>query len=496
MQIHLPVIVKGKQLHTKDVQEVVTLSYENDLQIVLPDIEKLSPEEIIPEPFCIANLSVDEITSVVSRVGHHIIGDKEKLVNHSKLISQVTGYPPEVAGRDLYAVADMMAGQERLYSMLECELGTFHALDEWLPSKCVYRRAIPRGLIYHVMVGNVPAAALYTLIRSILIKGASIAKLPSRDPITALCFAQAFVEVIPNHPVTHSITVGYWDHNCKLHQEILNRSGAVSVWGGDKACEEVQKATPTGVPILVFGPKRSLSIVQLQNSEDGSDAARRLVHDIISYDQEACFSTQMIFAYGETDGFADILAKWMMYIQKARQPGITFFDNAARRSQFLLQAKILGVRIITSEPGKPPWAVLETSDKTAAAHLAVEHPFTRTVIIVKVDGWRDVLPWIDRNTQTVGLYPWSIQEEVRDEVALCGADRMCEVGRNDRPRAGFTHDSYLPLQFFVRWICIDRPSSYRYKHWYATPKEIDDAFYGKLEEVNKLGPAYNPFEVI
>ena len=81
----------------------------------------------------------------------------------------------------------------KVYDMLESEIGDPYLLDEWLPRKTVYLHAEPRGKVTHIMVGNIPMAGLFSIVRSVMTKNMTIAKLPKRDAVTSLLFALSFV---------------------------------------------------------------------------------------------------------------------------------------------------------------------------------------------------------------------------------------------------------------------------------------------------------------
>ncbi|WP_420877368.1 hypothetical protein [Rathayibacter toxicus] len=67
--------------------------------------------------------------------------------------------------------------------------------------------------------------------------------------------------------------------------------------------------------------------------------------------------------------------------------------------------------------------------------------------------------FLNRDTQTVSVYPWSIVEEFRDEWAQAGAERLVDSGFSRMPRAGFTHDAMLGMHSMVRLVCVERPWS-------------------------------------
>src|SRR5262249_47225798 len=157
-----------------------------------------------------------------------------------------------------------------------------------------YVRAQPKGRVLHVLVGNVPLAGLFTLVRSVLTKNVTVAKLPSRDMVSSLFFALGFRDVDPAHPITRSISAVYWPGGSELEQTFIDAADLVCAWGQKEAMESIKRKLRCGTDFLEFGPKRSLLLVG-QPIEDVDDVAMRAAYDVSVYDQEACFSAQRVF---------------------------------------------------------------------------------------------------------------------------------------------------------------------------------------------------------
>lgn len=477
MRYEIPAIVRGQLVTCDDVGRTRSLQYGTGAQIVLPDLDRLELSKALPDPTGCAGLDVDEVTSMMARVGAYVLEGHDEFTRLLRVTADAGGFNERTLMSDYYAIFEMMADQTRLYSILDTELGTFHAMDEWLPSEANLRKAVPRGLIYHVLVGNVPAAALYSLARGSLVRCATVAKTSTRDPVSALAYALAFHRVDPEHPLTRALTVGYWTRDSDLHHGAMNAANGVSVWGGEEAVSAVRRQAPSDCPVLEFGPKASLALIDA-TKDSASDAARKLVADVHGYDQEACFSPQLCFVKGDVAAFTERLHSWMAHAGATRPRGRTDYDQLAGRRHLVQRARLLGASVTCSDAGESPWTIIIASDVDQVESLRTDHPLAATLVVLGVTDWSEALRFVDRTTQTVGLHPWALQSEVRDAVAFAGADRLCEVGRASRPRAGFTHDGYLALQWLVRWVSIDRPNGYRYKHWYAAQEELDDVYFG------------------
>ena len=136
------------------------------------------------------------------------------------------------------------------------------------------------------------------MIRSLLVKNNSLCKIPKRDPVSAIYFALSLIEIAPDHPITKSISVAYWERDSWQEERLLHASNAVCIWGGDSAISEIRKKLKAGTRVLEFGPKRSLAFIDLSNIDEGDsieEIALRSGHDFSVYNQEACFTSQELY---------------------------------------------------------------------------------------------------------------------------------------------------------------------------------------------------------
>jgi len=88
------------------------------------------------------------------------------------------------------------------------------------------------------------------------------------------------------------------------------------------------------------------------------------------------------------------------------------------------------------------------------------HPLNRTVYVVPFDDFEEVLGAIDPDVQTVAIHPYAIHPQIRDRLTLHGVDRIVELGRTWKPRLGTPHDGAYTLPQMVRWVGVDRETSF------------------------------------
>jgi hypothetical protein len=76
----------------------------------------------------------------------------------------------------------------------------------------------------------------------------------------------------------------------------------------------------------------------------------------------------------------------------------------------------------------------------------------RVANVVPVDDPADVLPRISAATQTIGIYPDSLKAELRDVLALHGAQRLTSLGYAADPHLATPQDGIEPLRRMTKWI--------------------------------------------
>jgi hypothetical protein len=80
------------------------------------------------------------------------------------------------------------------------------------------------------------------------------------------------------------------------------------------------------------------------------------------------------------------------------------------------------------------------------------HPDGRVVNVVPVSSLAAAVNCANVATQTVGVYPPERKAQLRDALAAAGVQRIVELGKAVAFEAGISHDGFLPLSRFVRWV--------------------------------------------
>ena len=461
----LPIVIEGVEVWDTGAgfHELV---YETGAKVRIP---KLSPEleQQLAERSrnVLSSVHLDDITIALELVGQHWSDRKYALHSEAvKLAAWVTGHSANVMEEDYQRVGRALR-RAKLYELVEGDLGSSLLLDDWVPNQSIFERVFPLGRVLHLMVGNVPLAGLFTLTRSVLTKNSTLAKLPSRDPVSCLFFARTFVRALPDHPVTKSLSVVYWPGGSEQETTMIRSSDLVCAWGQGKSIQSMKERTPRGVDFLEFGPKESMLLVCYEHP-DTSGVCVRAAYDVSVYEQEACFSPQRVFVEGDAQAFAEGLARAMAGMMRRLPAGHRSSDRSAHVQRARLEAAFTGSQVFNGD--SLAWTVILAPDLDSV----IEHPLTRTIYVHPVSDLKEALRFVHKDTQTVGVSPWQRGRELATELANRGASRVCDVGLVSRPRPGFTHDGFRPMQRMVRWVGLERGLDYKGKFRTGTAQEF------------------------
>ncbi|MCX7746884.1 MAG: hypothetical protein N2645_08330 [Clostridia bacterium] len=485
MIIDLPIIVCGKVIRG-DGREKILIKTETGIEVRLPALNEEDVDNIIRSRLNtgLHTTHFDDITIFFNKLSHFWLSKECPLRDEAARYSaMLTGYPEEIVLRDYLLFLYLFKERAEMYDQLEAELGNRWYIDEWVPSQTCLVHAVPRGLVTNILVGNIPVASTFGVYRSLIVKNNTLCKLPKRDPIGALYFALSFLEIDPEHPLTKSLSVAYWERESWQEERLLGESDAVCVWGGETAINEIKKKVKMGTKVLEYGPKRSLSLVDLTTmdpTDNLNDIALRIGHDFSVYNQEACFTSQELYLVADNDTFEKFLehlTEAMEHYLSVYKKGQLMSDSKAHvlmtREEYLLE----GDRVISTKDHG--FTIIVTKDDRRVR----SHPLNRTVIIHRIDRLEEAVKHITKYTQTVTLYPWKAQERLRDMIAIRGADRIVAVGMANFPRTGFPHDGIWTLNELVRWVNIERDLDFKGKYYSNTKEELIDVLF-RTKKIN------------
>lgn len=467
--LDLPAVVGGRLLWSRDAEHTHTLDYDSGVTVRMPALtaEHVEAAARARGPLLreLGQLTIHDVTSLFSRVAARWLDPAYAVRRDAEAdAARLTGFAPRMIGLDYNFMGYVLRERTYIYDYVESELGHERILDEWMRVKACWVRAFPRGVAVHSMVGNVPMANGFSLLWGLMTRNLNVAKVPARDPVTPIALARAFVDTDPEHPLTRGLTVGYWAHASEAADAAYRAADVVLAWGGATALKQIKERVAADVPLVEFGPKWSLAVIDLDRC-DPDIAASRMAADVTFYDQEACLSPQRVFVKGDTRPF---VARLRHYLEKAAAHIPKESRNRDALAHVALSRLEFDYRGWTHHEGSG-WTLVETDEVVPD----MEHPLGRTLFVHRVRDLSQVTGHLTPSAQTLCVEPWEIGVENRDAWALAGADRIVELGMSRRPQAGYVHDAMRPLSRLVRWATVEQGVHDFYKYGDFTADAVE-----------------------
>ena len=226
--------------------------------------------------------SVREILEAVDAAVKHLCTDIHEI---TRVLSAYTGYSAPVVGETLrHMFNDWSAAS--LSELLRAELGDANLLDQSLPDPHISGKHIAAygyPFAFHIFSGNVPGVAVTSLIRSLLVKSATLGKTAAGEPLLPVLFAESLAHIAPN--IASCLAVTYWQGGTTdLEDAALTAADVVVVYGGEETVRALA-AHASQKQIVLHGPRLSFGIV---GPNPPADLLRDVAHAVAAYDQQGC----------------------------------------------------------------------------------------------------------------------------------------------------------------------------------------------------------------
>lgn len=415
-------------------------------------------------------LPMREILDFLAALGPRLTMDNPYLQDAFAL-SLEAGSLTEPVLRSVYDALPAMFDRATLEETVERTIGADY-LDGWVEqgadSATRYRVRAVGTRILHITAGNVPIVGALTVIQSALTKGDCLIKLPSNDPLSATAIARTMIDLDPDHPVTRHVAVAYWKGgDAAMESEIcrISRIDKITAWGGMASMKHIQQYLVPGLDFVALNPKLSISIVgreALQDADAMAAAAQGVAILAGRSNQSACANTRVVYVESDTDDAAlERVVALGENIYQALQDLPEGLSTPAARPDSELDSAMRALELeedfywVTGDSVRGGVIVSRMSERVDFFGRLNN----RIVNLVPMPDIAKVLRWCDDTTQTVGIFPDRLREELRDRLALAGVQRIVPLRElatfdaGDRSTfPGMPWDGIEPMRRMVRWV--------------------------------------------
>jgi len=413
------------------------------------------------------DLSFDDILDYLEELGDRLdINTNEHMQWARELTYDATPLPPELV--DLgYSGFSTFFERDKIRQIAEQSVG-LDALEGWVEHRLIDGMIIKvrafgsRGL--HIVAGNGPGLGLVTLARSAITRSDCIIKAPSNDPFTNAALAMTMCDMAPDHPITKHFAVAYWRGGDAAVEDKLYQPHNIEkiiAWGGMAGIKHVTKYLQPGLELISLDPKTSISVVgpeALDDDQQMKEAAHRLAIDIGGANQAGCSSSRVTYVLmgSREDGVERVteLAKLVYQaIMALPAPFSTMpksYDKELKSHVDALRLDDEWYEVVGGEKGEGAIIISKLPRKVDFAAYLTD----RTANFVACESIDDLLLGIDAYTQTVGVWPESLKNQLENVIPFYGAQRLVTLGNAlyNGPLLGPAHDAIEPVRRMCKWI--------------------------------------------
>jgi hypothetical protein len=460
----VPLFVRGQVI----TDDLVSFASRLDHSFQAPDPVKHAHALPLRNPLDVADLyevSFDEILDVLTELGHALAFEKNTYIQEAYEACLVSNPMPESILRTGYIALPAMFSRESMRELAETQVGIDY-LEGWVPQRLLDGREIRvrafGARTCHIPAGNGGLVAGITVLRNALTRSDAIIKAPSNDPLTAMAIARTLADIAPGHPVTKHLAVAYWKGGDEQVEEQLYKPEHIEkivAWGGLASVKHVTRYIQPGLELIALDPKRSATIIgpEAFDSEDTlREVAKRAACDVGAGNQEGCVNARVIYVLSGTD--PDGLAN-------ANRLGELIYRSLLELPEFIsTKPKVINPTLLEHIEGSrltDDWYRVFGGEHGEGAIIVSQideavHYSTllsgRVANIVPVDSIEKVTDAVNAYTQTIGIYPESLKDELRDRLPLFGAQRLTSLGYAASVNFTIPQDAMEPVRRMCKWI--------------------------------------------
>ncbi|MFW9995540.1 MAG: acyl-CoA reductase [Candidatus Odinarchaeota archaeon] len=459
-EVTIPVrfIIRGK-IH--EGSEIEFSTRDKSAVFTFPSPAKLLNEIVLKNPASLVKdfegVTVQEIIDFLVEVGQVLEYSRNPLMQEACALSiPFNGLTPSIIEASYKQVPSFFT-ETAMKTMVENEIGS-RFLDGWIEVPVITGRAKVRAYgakSLHIIAGNVPLVAALSVIRGALTKSDNIIKLPSNDPLTATAILTTMRDVDRTHPVVKHFTAVYWKGGDQEFEKRLVTPfnlEKIIAWGGHNSIKNIKKLVGPGIDLITLDPKFSISIIgeeAFASEETIQRAAFLAAIDSAAYNQEACVTSRTHFVRTSPEK-ASRYARFLYHYMQQQDPSISTkpksFSESLKENIDSLRYMDGFYHVIGGEHGEG--AVI-----TSLAGEPVEFfPSCKTVNVIPIIDYQEALDMVTVATQTVGIYPESLKEELIDLLVTRGVQRFVSLGRAASGSIGVPHDAMEPMRRSCKWI--------------------------------------------
>lgn len=237
------------------------------------------------------------------------------LVSQSEVVELIAQWasqwrdPGNSFRREAQSLSGPFSWEMVAYSLIPLvESLTTEKLRELIDSEDV-KEVVGPALLGHVIAANTPLLSWVSLLRGMLMRSASVVKVPSGPAaVWAEIFHRSLAAISP--VLARTISLVRWRGGTDTLDSCFCQSvDTLLAYGSDATISQLRRNCPDSTVFVGYGHRVSIGL--MRHDADRAMAAAGFARDIFIYDQGGCLSAQTIFAEGDYEAarsFGPVLA--------------------------------------------------------------------------------------------------------------------------------------------------------------------------------------------
>lgn len=391
---------------------------------------------------------LDDILSVLDELSRESFADAIP-----ELLKETT-FSTEETRKTLGLLPELLK-RENLEKRISAEFTKKEVLDRFtkLPNGSFKTKAVPSGILLHVTAGNVFLSSIDSLIMGFITKNLSLVKVSSQNRFFPEYFAEKLKKIDRNKILSDKFAVLHWKGGDEKIESFLKKKvSTIIAWGGEEMIDSYRKDLPREVKLLDFGPKISIQVLSKKSLQDKdlSEVAKRIVSDVIPWDQGACASPQNLYLQ-EGINSDELLTALDVAFRKSPERGLIDEDEATE----VLKEKYRSLYSELMENGK------SFDGENFLLHLENNRslrpsPLHRSLIIKKFKDENELLGLLEPFSYYLQSCSYLLSNDEKESflntLALTGLKRFAPLGTVTYGMAGAPHDGRFVLRELVSFI--------------------------------------------
>lgn len=464
----IPLLIRGR-LFESDLVEFDARRGEITFQA--PDLGNYLDELPLKQPTAMSDLydtlKFADVVDYLDELSRRLNLDSNLYMQEAYELSCMTsGLTPEILHAQYSQQMPALLSAGSVREVAEKHIG-IEMLDGWTrhelrDGRVAHTRPLGARCI-HIAAGNSPMVAGITVLWNAITRGDAVVKSPSNDPLTSLAIGRTMIDMAPDHPLTKHYSVAYWKGgNSAIESELYSPDNfeKIVAWGGFASMKHITRYLQPGLELIAMDPKLSGTLIgqeAFESEQAMRDVARRIAQDFGGLNQEACASARVISVASGTDKeglaklnrLADYAYEALHQLPLAVSAPHRHFDPdlkeeiaSARRSRFY--------HVVGGEDDRGAVIVSQLPDPVDFS----DRLGCRVANFVPCDDIEEALRFITIHTQTIGVYPDSLKDRLRDRLAFLGGQKIVSLGSHLGGSMALPHDGLEPIRRLCRWISV------------------------------------------